>query len=68
MEGNWLDHVAKIVHEETGETVASIFRERFNARNLIFGQDTYRVTVAQGVDMALIAGLCICFDEKNNER
>ncbi|KAJ0418956.1 tubby C-terminal-like domain-containing protein [Aspergillus carlsbadensis] len=67
MQGNWLDHVAKIVNEETGEIVASIYRNRFNARNLIFGQDTYRVAVAPGVDMALIAGLCMSFDEKNND-
>ncbi|KAL3460005.1 tubby C-terminal-like domain-containing protein [Aspergillus heterothallicus] len=67
MDGNWLDHIAKIVNEETGEPVASISRKRFNARNLVFEQDTYHVTIAPGVDMALIAGLCICFDEKNHD-
>ncbi|KAL2827114.1 tubby C-terminal-like domain-containing protein [Aspergillus pseudoustus] len=67
MQGNWMDHVAKIVNQQTGEPVASIFRKRFNARNLLFGQDTYIVSVAPGVDLALVAGLCICFDEKNND-
>ncbi|KAK9852224.1 hypothetical protein MYU51_008597 [Penicillium brevicompactum] len=67
MEGNWSDHTATIVNEETGQSVARISRKRFNPRHIIFGQDTYRVTVAPGVDMALIAGLCICFDEKNND-
>ncbi|KAJ5358200.1 hypothetical protein N7541_005358 [Penicillium brevicompactum] len=67
MEGNWSDHTATIVNEGTGQSVARISRKRFNPRHIIFGQDTYRVTVAPGVDMALIAGLCICFDEKNND-
>ncbi|KAL3488019.1 tubby C-terminal-like domain-containing protein [Aspergillus germanicus] len=67
MQGNWMDHRAKIVNEETGEPVASILRKRFTGRHIFFGQDTYVVTVAPGVDTALIAGLCICFDEKNND-
>ncbi|KAL2786684.1 tubby C-terminal-like domain-containing protein [Aspergillus keveii] len=67
MQGNWMDHLAKIVNEETGEPVASILRKRFTARHIFFGQDTYVVTVAPGVDISLIAGLCICFDEKNND-
>ena len=28
----------------------------------------YAVTVAPGVDMALVAALCICLDEKHNEK
>jgi uncharacterized protein YxjI len=33
----------------------------------MFGQQTYTVSVAPGVDMALVAAMCICLDEKNNE-
>ncbi|PYH68085.1 uncharacterized protein BO88DRAFT_343410 [Aspergillus vadensis CBS 113365] len=67
MKGNWNDRAAHIVIESTGELVARISRKRFTARHILFGQDTYNVTVAPGVDMALVAGLCICFDEKNND-
>lgn len=28
----------------------------------------YAVTVAPGVDLALIAAICICFDEAKNEK
>ena len=38
-----------------------------SAKDILFSQQTYAVTVAPGVDMALIAALCICLDEKNNE-
>lgn len=67
MEGSWNDRTAKIVDEESGQAVAMISRKRFTGRHIFFGQDTYIVTVPPGVDMALIAGLCICFDEKNND-
>jgi uncharacterized protein YxjI len=36
-------------------------------REVFFDQQTYAVMVAPGVDLALIAALCVCFDEKNNE-
>lgn len=68
MGGNWNDRIANIVDEQTGEAVARIVRKRLNVRHSFFGQDTYVVTVAPGADMALIAGLCICFDEKNNDQ
>ncbi|KAL6233072.1 hypothetical protein BDW75DRAFT_7463 [Aspergillus navahoensis] len=67
MNGNWLDSV-EIVHESTGVVVARIDRKLFRGRDLFFGQQTYAVLVAPGVDMALIAAMCICFDEKNNEK
>ncbi|GAQ46940.1 hypothetical protein AtubIFM55763_009082 [Aspergillus tubingensis] len=67
MKGNWNDRAAHIMNESTGEPVARISRKRLTARHILFGQDTYNVTVAPGVDMALVAGLYICFDEKNND-
>ena len=33
-----------------------------------FNKQQYGVTVAPGVDMALVAALCICLDEKHNEK
>lgn len=67
MSGNWLDTSANILDDSNGRAVARIVRQLFNGRQLLFGQQTYTVEVAPGVDMALIAALCICLDEKNNE-
>ncbi|GLI80664.1 hypothetical protein PoHVEF18_009021 [Penicillium ochrochloron] len=67
MKGGWFDHTADIVDEKSGKSVARIDRKLLSGRDLIFGQQTYAVVVAPGVDAALIAALCICFDEKNNE-
>ncbi|RDH29982.1 tubby C-terminal-like domain-containing protein [Aspergillus welwitschiae] len=59
MTGNWNDRAAHIVNESTGEAVARISRKRFTARHIFFGQDTYNVIVAPGVDMALVAALSV---------
>ncbi|CAI7572760.1 hypothetical protein N7533_011424 [Penicillium manginii] len=67
MKGGWYDHSADIVNDKTGQTVARIDRKLLSGRDLVFGQQTYAVVVAPGVDAALIAALCICFDEKNND-
>lgn len=48
--------------------LARIDRQFFNARELLGGGQTYIVNIAPNVDMALIAALCICLDEKRNER
>lgn len=67
IKGGWFDHSADIVDEKTGHTVARIDRKLLSGRDLAFGQQTYAVEIAPGIDAALIAALCICFDEKNNE-
>ncbi|KAK0629506.1 tubby C-terminal-like domain-containing protein [Bombardia bombarda] len=67
MKGNWFDSAADIVDEKTGNTVARIDRKLLSGRDLLFGQQTYALTVAPNVDMALMVALCICMDEKNNE-
>ncbi|KAF2085816.1 DUF567-domain-containing protein [Saccharata proteae CBS 121410] len=67
MKGDFFDTEAQITDEATGTPVAVINRKVFNARELIGGQQTYVVTVAPNVDMALIAAMCICLDEKRNE-
>lgn len=67
MKGNWFDTKSDIVDEKTGAVVASINRKLFNAAEIFGGQQTYVLSVAPGVDMALMCAACICFDEKNNE-
>ncbi|KAJ5817484.1 hypothetical protein N7447_007492, partial [Penicillium robsamsonii] len=67
MKGGWFDRTADIVDDKSGQTVARIDRKLLSGRDLIFGQQTYAVVVAPGVDAALITALCICFDEKNND-
>ncbi|KAH1478693.1 hypothetical protein KXW28_006880 [Aspergillus fumigatus] len=68
MKGNWLDTKVDIVDEATGAVVAQINRKLWQGREVFFDQQTYAVSVARGVDLALIAALCVCFDEKNNEK
>jgi uncharacterized protein YxjI len=67
MKGSWLDTSADIVDQASGATVARINRKLFNAREAIMGHQTYHVTVAPGVDISLIAAMCICLDAKQNE-
>ncbi|GAQ08600.1 hypothetical protein ALT_5921 [Aspergillus lentulus] len=67
MKGNWSDTKVDIVNEATGVVVARIDRKLWRGHELFFDKQTYAVMVAPGVDLALIAALCVCFDEKNNE-
>lgn len=67
MKGNWLDTSADIVEDSTGAVAARIDRKVFNAREALLGQQTYHLTVAPGVDVALLVAMCICLDEKQNE-
>ncbi|KAL1629005.1 hypothetical protein SLS54_001697 [Diplodia seriata] len=68
MKGNFFDTTADITDEVTGQLVATIDRKFFNAREIFGGQQTYVVTVAPNVDMTVIAAMCICLDEKRNEK
>ncbi len=67
MNGNFFDSKADIICANTGVPVARIERERWNARQLLGGKQTYFVTVAPNVDMSIIAAMCICLDERRNE-
>ncbi|KAI1323749.1 DUF567-domain-containing protein [Xylariaceae sp. FL0255] len=67
MKGNFFDTKADITDEATKQPVATIDRKFFNAREFFGGQQTYAVTVAPNVDMAIIAAMCICLDERENE-
>ena len=68
MKGDFFDREAVITDEATGQVVARIDRQFFNARQIFAGQQTYVVTVAPNVDMVLICAMCICLDERRNER
>ncbi|KAH7119868.1 tubby C-terminal-like domain-containing protein [Dendryphion nanum] len=69
MSGNWFDTRAEIVDEAQGNlVVGAIDRKLLSGKDILFGQQTYALQVAPGVDMALMAALCICMDEKNNEK
>lgn len=68
MKGNFFDTYADITDSRTGQPVARIDRKMLNARELLTSQQTYVVTVAQGVDLALVTAMCICLDERRNER
>ncbi|EIW71327.1 hypothetical protein TREMEDRAFT_28128 [Tremella mesenterica DSM 1558] len=48
--------------------IAQINRSLFNMRQIFGDQQTYYVSVAPGVDLTLIAAMCICFDETKNDR
>ncbi|KAI2603631.1 DUF567-domain-containing protein [Hypoxylon sp. NC1633] len=67
MKGDWTDTTAEITDEASGQAVAAIYRDRWNARELLGGQQTYNVTIAPNVDMAIIVAMCICLDMKRNE-
>lgn len=47
MKGDFFDRKADITDEATGRPVATIDRKFFNARELLGGQQTYVVTIAQ---------------------
>ncbi|KAF9871038.1 duf567 domain protein [Colletotrichum karsti] len=67
MKGNWLSTSAEIVDTSNGQVVARIDRNALKARDFFGGKQTYALTVAPGVDMALMAAMCICLDEKKND-
>jgi len=50
-----------------GQVIAQISRQLFNVAEIFFDHQTYFVTVAPGVDLSLIAAICICFDEVKHE-
>ncbi len=65
VKGDWLDRSAKITMGEI--VVATISRSFLNARQVLGGQQTYYVTVAPGMDLSMMAAICVCLDERENE-
>nr|OQO26957.1 hypothetical protein B0A51_05956 [Rachicladosporium sp. CCFEE 5018] len=66
VKGDWFDRKASITLG--GRPVAEIQRSFANVRQIFGDKQTYFVTVAPNVDLTLIAALCICLDEKENEK
>jgi len=64
--GDWLDRSATITMGEV--VIAQVSRKMFNMREIVGGQQSYYCTVAPGVDLAMVAALCVCLDEKENEK
>lgn len=64
MKGDFFNTSAEIHGTAISTPVAVIDRKFFNARELLFDQQTYAVSVAPNVDMAIIAAMCICLDER----
>lgn len=61
VKGEWVNRSAVVTCE--GQPVASISRNFFNVRQIFTNRQTYFVKVAPGVDVTLIAALCVCLDE-----
>ncbi|KAF3941500.1 hypothetical protein ABW19_dt0200576 [Dactylella cylindrospora] len=68
MKGDFFDREAAITDETTGAVVATINRKFFNVGEILGGAQTYVLSVAPGVDTALMTAACICLDEKRNEK
>lgn len=66
VKGDFFDRKATITMND--RVVAQIGRNFLNVREIFGGQQSYQVSVAPGVDLALMAAVCICLDEKENEK
>ncbi|KAK1231995.1 hypothetical protein PQX77_004876 [Marasmius sp. AFHP31] len=68
LRGDFFDRKASInLGTPEGPPVGRIDRSFLNGRELLFDQQTYYLYVAPGVDAALMAAICVCLDEKENE-
>ncbi|KAF7193977.1 Protein LURP-one-related 10 [Pseudocercospora fuligena] len=65
VKGDWFDRTANISLGD--RVVAQISRSFFNAREVLDDKQTYFVTVAPNVDLSLIAAICVCLDEREND-
>ena len=63
LEADWRSKSGEIKDNETGATVARISRES-SLKHYIGGAQTYTVTIAPNMDMALVMAMCVALDEK----
>lgn len=69
LRGDFFDRAATItLGNEEGPVVGRISRDFFNAREIFSGQQTYFLTIAPGVDVALLAAICVILDETENDQ
>ncbi|KAB5595861.1 Protein LURP-one-related 15 [Ceratobasidium theobromae] len=66
LKGSFFDRSAEITVD--GQPVARISRQFLNSGEIFFDQQTYYLTIAPGVDAAMMVALCVCLDEKRNEQ
>lgn len=52
---------------DAGPVVAHIERLYWNAKELVAGKQTYKMTVAQGMDVGVAVALCVAIDERRSE-
>mmetsp|Transcript_6590 Transcript_6590/g.22698 ORF Transcript_6590/g.22698 Transcript_6590/m.22698 type:complete len:198 (+) Transcript_6590:186-779(+) len=52
---------------ENGPKVAQVSRKMFSAMNMVFGNDTYGIKVAPGVDVCLVLASVVIVDEIEND-
>ncbi|KAL9125445.1 MAG: hypothetical protein Q9217_005354 [Psora testacea] len=65
LKGDWLDRSAEISLQ--GRPVGNISRSFMNFGQLVSDRQTYFVNCAPGVDLVLMAAICVCLDERENE-
>jgi uncharacterized protein YxjI len=68
MHGSFFNVKTEIINERNGQVVAQVDREFFNARQLLADRQSYAVTVAPGVDVALIVAMVVCLDERRDQK
>lgn len=67
LRGDFWGGSADISIGDGGPVIAQISRDLWKMREIFSDKQTYYVTVAPGVDLALISALCVSFDECMNE-
>ncbi|KZT25362.1 DUF567-domain-containing protein [Neolentinus lepideus HHB14362 ss-1] len=66
VKGSILDRHAEIYAGDL--VVARIHRKFLNVGQVFFDQQTYYLTVAPGVDAAMMVAVCVCLDEVANDK
>ena len=66
LKGDWMDRSAEV--SLAGRPVATISRNFMNFGQIVSDRQTYYVNCAPGVDLVLMAAICVCLDERENEK
>ncbi|KZV33113.1 protein LURP-one-related 10-like [Dorcoceras hygrometricum] len=67
IEGSWLERSCVIYAGKSSNIVAQMHR-RHSAQSILFGKDTFGVTVYPNVDYAFIVALVVMLEEINEDR
>lgn len=66
MQGSWRNRHAVIKNVVTDEVVATMNSELLNARNLVGSRRTYEVSVAAGIDLAVVTAMIVSLDARSS--